>query len=59
METGPADEKAKIFIATVDLGRLGGWVKTQRKKKQMQHLYVLGQMPMGFAPVAEEDAADG
>ena len=47
---------AKVFIATVDLGRLGKWVKGQRKKMRMQHLYVLGQNPVGFGPVLEEDS---
>jgi len=46
---------AKIFIAAVDLGKLGKWVKTQRKKGRMQHLYVLGQAPMGLGSVVEED----
>ena len=54
MEIGPRKEKAKVYIATVDLGVLGKWVKTQRKKNKMQHLYVLGRTPKGLEPVEEE-----
>jgi len=54
MEIGPKDEKAKVYIATVDLGVLGKWVKAQRKKNKMQHLYVLGRTPKGLEPVEEE-----
>jgi hypothetical protein len=53
---GGSRYSAKVFIATVDLGRLGKWVKGQRKKKNMQYLYVLGQNPVGFGPVVEEDS---
>jgi len=57
MEIGPRDEKSKVYIATVDLGVLGKWVKAQRKKKKMQHLYVLGRTPKGLEPVEEETKA--
>ena len=46
MEVEP--EGSKIYIATVDLERLGKWVKGQRKKGKMQYLYVLGQIPHGL-----------
>lgn len=49
---------AKVFIATVDLARLGKWVKKQRSKKQMQHIYVIGRNPVGFGPVVEEECCD-
>ena len=49
---------AKVFIATVDLARLGKWVKKQRQKKQMQHIYVIGKNPVGFGPVPEEECCD-
>jgi hypothetical protein len=48
---------AKIYIATVDLERLGRWVKGQRKKGKMQHLYVLGQIPHGLDQLNEETEA--
>jgi len=51
-------DKPRVFIATVDLGRLGKWVKGQRKKMRMQHLYVLGQAPAGFGPVIEEEGSN-
>ena len=54
IEVGPKEKRAKIYIATVDLGELGKWVKPQRKKKKMQHLYVLGQIPHGLGPLNEE-----
>lgn len=57
-ERSPNKNKAKVFIATVDLGRLGKGVKAQRKKKRMQYLYVLGQNPVGFGPVIEDDTED-
>jgi hypothetical protein len=56
METGTKEKPIKIFIANVDLGALGKWVKTQRKKDKMQAVYVLGQMPMGFSPIPEDEA---
>jgi hypothetical protein len=34
---------------------LGRWAKKQRKKKRMQYLYVLGEVPVGFGPVIEDD----
>jgi hypothetical protein len=49
---------AKVFIADLDLARLGKWVKKQRSKKQMQHIYVLGKNPVGFGPVPEEECCD-
>jgi hypothetical protein len=49
---------AQVFIATVDLARLGKWVKKQRQKKQMQHIYVIGKNPVGFGPVSEEECCD-
>jgi len=54
-------DRLKVFIATVDLGRLPpgkSWVKAQRKKGRLQYLYVLGQVPVGFGPVVEEDGDD-
>jgi hypothetical protein len=57
MEIGPKEERAKVYIATVDLGVLGKWVKAQRRKNKMQHLYVLGQTPKGLEPVEEETRA--
>ncbi len=51
------EKRAKIYIATVNLETLGRWVKAQRKKKKMQHLYVLGQIPGGLKPVEEESDA--
>lgn len=56
METGPKEKPIKIFIANVDLGALGKWVKIQRKKDKMQAVYVLGQTPMGFSPIPEDEA---
>jgi len=56
METGTKEQPIKIFIAKVDLGALGKWVKTQRKKDKMQAVYVLGQTPMGFSPIPEDEA---
>ena len=56
METGPKEKPIKIFIANVDLGALGKWVKMQRKKDKMQAVYVLGQTPMGFSPIPEDEA---
>jgi hypothetical protein len=40
--------KPKLFIARVDLGKLGRAVAAQRRKGHIQHLYVVGQMPPGF-----------
>jgi ABC-type phosphate transport system substrate-binding protein len=54
-ELGSGKNTAKVFIATVDLGKLGKDVKAQRRKMRMQHLYVLGQVPVGFGPVPEQD----
>jgi len=56
METGPKEKPIKIFIANVDLGVLGKWVKIQREKDKMQAVYVLGQTPMGFSPIPEDEA---
>jgi hypothetical protein len=47
---------AKIYIATVDLEKLGRWVKNQRKKGKMQHLYVQGQIPHGLSQLKEENS---
>lgn len=43
LEIGP--NKAKIFLATVNLSRLGFHTKLQRKRGKIQHIYVLGQIP--------------
>jgi hypothetical protein len=43
LEIGP--KKAKIFLATVDLSRLGFHTKWQRKRGKIEHIYVLGQIP--------------
>jgi hypothetical protein len=51
MEVEP--KGAKIYIATVDLERLGKWVKGQREKGKMQYLYVLGQIPHGLDQLNE------
>jgi len=56
METGTNEKPIQIFIANVDLGALGKWVKTQRKKEKMQAVYVLGKTPMGFQPIPEDEA---
>jgi hypothetical protein len=48
------EKPTKIYIATVDLERLGKWAKSQRKKSRMQHLYVLGQIPHGWGQLDEE-----
>jgi len=57
MDVMSEEKRAKIYIATVNLETLGRWVKAQRKKKKMQHLYVLGQIPGGLKPVEEESDA--
>lgn len=49
---------AKVFIADLDLTRLGKWVKKQRSKKRMQHIYVIGKNPVGFGPVPEGECCD-
>ena len=54
-ELSSGENKAKMFIATVDLGKLGREVKAKRRKMQMQHLYILGRVPNGFGPVLEND----
>jgi hypothetical protein len=54
IEVGTKEKPAKIYIATVDLERLGKWAKAQRRKQKMQHLYVLGQIPHGLEPLKEE-----
>jgi len=56
MET---EQKTKIFIANIDLGALGKDVKRQRKKRKMQYLYVLGQVPIGFGTLVEEPEPEG
>jgi hypothetical protein len=56
METGTKDNPIQTFIADVDLGALGKWVKAQRKKAKMQAVYVLGQTPMGFRPIPKDEA---
>jgi len=43
LEIGP--KKAKIFLATVNLSRLGFHTKWQRKRGKIEHIYVLGQIP--------------
>ena len=43
LEIGP--KKAKIFLATVNLSRLGFHTKLQRKRGKIEHIYVLGQIP--------------
>ncbi|KAE9988816.1 hypothetical protein EG328_007420 [Venturia inaequalis] len=52
---GAHRETAKLLIATVNLERLGSFAKKQRKKRNMQHIYVIGSNPMGFGSVQEED----
>ena len=37
--------KAKIFLATVNLRRLGFHTKWQRRCGKIEHIYVLGQIP--------------
>lgn len=49
---------AKVYIATVDLSKLGKWVKNKRRRNEMQHLYVLGQNPVGFGPLQEDSDED-
>jgi hypothetical protein len=53
--TGAHRETAKLLIATVNLERLGPFAKKQRKKRNMQYIYVIGSNPMGFGSVQEED----
>lgn len=52
---GTHRETAKLLIATVNLERLGSFAKKQRKKRNMQYIYVIGSNPMGFGSVQEED----
>ncbi|KAE8450482.1 hypothetical protein EG329_006212 [Mollisiaceae sp. DMI_Dod_QoI] len=58
MEMGAGQKKTKVFVASVDLGRLGKWVKRERKKNRMQYLYVLGQIPDGFGPMGDKQVSD-
>lgn len=48
----------KVFVADVNLGKMGDWVKHQRRKNKMQYIYVLGQNVIGFPPVAEGEEDD-
>ncbi|KAE9962470.1 hypothetical protein BLS_000293 [Venturia inaequalis] len=52
---GAHRETAKMLIATVNLERLGSFAKKQRKKGNMQYIFVIGSNPMGFESVPEED----
>jgi hypothetical protein len=45
MEVGPLEKDVNVFVASLDLGRLGEWVKARRKRWRLQDLYVFGQMP--------------
>lgn len=56
---GAHRETAKLLIATVNLERLGSFAKKQRKKRNMQHIYVIGSNPMGFGSVQEEEYGGG
>jgi hypothetical protein len=51
----PPRDTAKLLIATVNLERLGSFAKKQRKKRNMQYIYVIGSNPMGFGSVMEEE----
>ncbi|KAE9986991.1 hypothetical protein EG328_004123 [Venturia inaequalis] len=48
---------AKVYIATVNLEKLGSWVRKKRRNNEIQHLYVLGQIPSGFWPVQDDSEA--
>lgn len=48
---------AKVYIATVILEKLGSWVRKKRRNNEMQHLYVLGQIPIGFEPLQDDSEA--
>lgn len=45
-----SNNTAKVYIATVDLSKLGKWIETKRRRDEIQHLYILGQNPVGFGP---------
>lgn len=48
----------KVFVADVNLGKMGDWVRHQRKRNKMQYIYVLGLNVVGFPPVVEDDGED-
>lgn len=50
VEVGP--EKTKVFLATVDLGKLGMKVGWQAKRGKIPSIYVLGHVP-------DENDSDG
>lgn len=50
---GPKGKEVDIKIGTVNLGLLGRSVKRHRENGKINHIYILGQLPVGFGSIDE------
>ena len=51
---GPKGKEVLMKVGTINLGTLGKSARKQRQKGNINHIYILGQLPGGFGTIDEE-----